>query len=88
MTRQFIEIGCVAIFSFLIGFSSYHAGKASVYSSHTEYYFKTEALLDSINNCNQPFMEAVMRTDTYYEYEKARENFINNPKDGALSSNH
>lgn len=39
-----------------------------------EYYNKTEALLDSINTWHESFMDTVMETDVYYEYEVAREN--------------
>lgn len=66
-----------AILCFLIaGFFSiaaYHAGKSTVYSSQYEYYEKTEALLDSINNWNSSFMDDIMETDAYYEYELAKD---------------
>lgn len=51
---------------------SYHAGKSSVYAEDFEYYEKTEALLDSINKWDESFMDTVMETDVYYEYEVAR----------------
>lgn len=54
-------------------FASYNAGKSSIFSSEYNYYKKTEALLDSINNWNEPFMDTVMETDAYYEYEVAKE---------------
>ena len=54
-------------------FAFYHAGKASVYKNRWEYYQRTEALLDSICNWQDSFMDTVMETDTYYEYEVARE---------------
>lgn len=61
----------------IMGFAciaSYHAGKSSVYAQDYEYYEKTEALLDSINNWHESFMDTVMESDVYYEYEVARTN--------------
>ena len=55
-----------------VGFTCYNAGKSSVYSEDNNYYEKTEELLDSIYEWNEPFMEAVMETNTYYEYEVAK----------------
>lgn len=57
-------------------FASYNAGKAKAYSHHIEYFNKTEALLDSINKWDESFMDTTMETDTYYEYEVAREKFF------------
>ena len=54
-------------------FTWYQAGKSAVYAEDYEYYEKTEALLDSINNWDKPFMNTVTETDVYYEYEVARE---------------
>lgn len=67
----------VILFLLMIGFTSfaaYNAGKSTVYSQQYEYYEKTEALLDSINNWDNSFSDTVMGTDTYYEYEIARQN--------------
>lgn len=70
----------VLILLFIIvvtGFACYNAGKSKVYESQDEYYNKTEALLDSINVIyNDSFYDTVMETDTYYEYEVARENLL------------
>lgn len=63
----------IAAWAFFIG---YNAGKAHVYSTSNEYYDHTEALLDSINAWNKPFMEAVVETDAYYEYELGREKYL------------
>lgn len=41
-----------------------------------QYIVKTEALLDSINNWDETFMDTVMETDAYYEYEIAREKLL------------
>lgn len=60
----------VAITSFIC----YNAGKSEVYESNYNYYEKTEALLDSIYNWDESFMDTVMETDIYYEYELAKEN--------------
>lgn len=67
----------IVLFLLIIGlfsFASYNAGKSTVYSQQNEYYEKTEALLDSINNIDESFMDTVMETDAYYEYETAKEN--------------
>ena len=58
---------------FLAGIIGYNMGESHVYSMDNEYYTHTEALLDSINNWNESFIDTVMESDTYYEYELARE---------------
>lgn len=67
----------VILFPLIMGFTffaAYNAGKSTVYSQQYEYYEKTEALLDSINNWDNSFKDTVMKTDAYYEYEVARQN--------------
>lgn len=59
----------VAITSFIC----YNVGKSEVYKAQYNYYEKTEALLDSIYNWDESFMDTVMETDAYYEYEVAKE---------------
>lgn len=59
----------VAITSFIC----YNVGKSEVYKAQYNYYEKTEALLDSIYNWDESFMDTVMETDAYYEYELAKE---------------
>lgn len=55
------------------GFACYNAGKSAVYEEDYKYFEKTEALLDSINNWHESFIDTVMETDAYYEYELAKE---------------
>lgn len=54
-------------------FICYNVGKSEVYQAQYNYYEKTEALLDSINNWDESFMDTVMETDAYYEYELAKQ---------------
>lgn len=56
----------LAAIALLIG---YNMGKSHTYKASDNYYYKTEALLDSINNWDSSFMDTVMETDVYYEYE-------------------
>ncbi len=56
-----------------LGIACYNAGKVSVYTEKATYFYKTEALLDSICSWDNSFMDTVMETDAYYEYEVARE---------------
>lgn len=65
-----ITIICIAI-----GVVSHHiSGHSATIEARNEYYNKTEALLDSIHKWDESFMDSVMETDSYYEYEVAREN--------------
>lgn len=50
----------------------YYAGKVSVYNAQKEYYQKTEALMDSLYEHNMVYMDSVMQTDTYNEYDEAK----------------
>lgn len=59
----------------VVGFACYNAGKSTVYEEDYNYFEKTEALLDSINNWDESFMDTVMETDAYYEYELAKEEY-------------
>lgn len=63
----------LAAWAFFVG---YNMGKSHAYFASNEYYNRTEALLDSINNWDESFMDTAMETDTYYEYERAREKYI------------
>lgn len=63
----------LAAWAFFIG---HKMGESHVYSMDNEYYNRTEALLDSINNWDESFMDTVMETDAYYEYELAKESYI------------
>lgn len=76
MKRNIIIIALAAIIAVLASFIGYNAGKSHVYSEREEYYIHTEALLDSINNWDESFMDTVMETDAYYEYELAKENYL------------
>ena len=62
----------LAAWAFFLG---YNLGVSHVYSMDNEYYNHTEALLDSINNWDESFMDTVMKTDAYYEYEMAKERY-------------
>ena len=55
---------------------AYNAGKRTVYEKDYKYFKTTEALLDSINNWDESFMDTVMETDAYYEYKLAKEEYI------------
>lgn len=66
---------CLLIILFAC-FASYNAGKHKAHAEINEYFEKTEALLDSINNWDESFMDTTMETDAYYEYEVSRSNFI------------
>lgn len=72
--KNIIKIILFLLIAGCISFASYNAGKSTVYSQDYEYYEKTEALLDSINNWDNSFMDTVMETDAYYEYEVAKQN--------------
>lgn len=52
-----------------IFFLGYKTGESTIYSKQYNYYDKTEALLDSIYNWDESFMDTVMESDVYYEYE-------------------
>ena len=72
-TIKILKAAVIIIIITLACFASYNAGKSSVYKAENNYYNKVEELLDSINNWDESFMDTVMETDTYYEYEIARE---------------
>lgn len=71
--ENIIKVIAFLLIAGYISFDSYNAGKSTVYSQQYEYYKKTEALLDSINNWDSSFKDTIMKTDAYYEYEVARE---------------
>lgn len=77
MKETILKVLVLLFIIVVTGFACYNAGKSKVYESQDEYYNKTEALLDSINVIyNDSFYDTVMKTDTYYEYEVARENLL------------
>ena len=75
MKENLIVVALALMIVFWAGLIGYNMGESHVYSMDNEYYTHTEALLDSINNWDESFMDTVMESDTYYEYELARENY-------------
>lgn len=59
----------LAILIVCIFFLGYKTGESKIYSKQYNYYDKTEALLDSIYNWDKSFMDTVMESDAYHEYE-------------------
>lgn len=46
--------------------------------AYHNYYQKTEILLDSVYSQNEDyFLDCLMETDTYFDYEESRDNLIN-----------
>ena len=52
---------------------SFEWGKATKVAEYEAYYIATEAVLDSICNDWESFMDVTAETDTYAEYLEARE---------------
>lgn len=75
MKKNIIISALVVILAAWTLFLGYNLGVSHVYSMDNEYYNHTEALLDSINNWDESFMDTVMETDAYYEYEMAKERY-------------
>ena len=71
MKKLTLKVLLLVIIMVVIGLA-YNAGKRAVYEKDYKYYKKTEALLDSISNWDESFMDTVMETDAYYEYELAK----------------
>lgn len=65
----------IAIGSFLLGgtiATIYYQNKVEAYHN---YYQKTEILLDSVYSQNEDyFLDVLMETDTYFNYEESRDN--------------
>lgn len=63
------------IFILFLMFASYMAGYKGNNDKYEYYYDKTEILLDSISSWygHKAFQDSIMDTDTYYEYELAKE---------------
>lgn len=59
--------------------------KIEVIQAYNDYYNQCEALLDSINSWDESFMDTIVETDAYFEYEvaKSRVKFLNNMEDNA-----
>lgn len=73
-TTKILKAATVLVLVAALCSASYNAGKNKAYSQTNEYYNNTEALLDSINNWDESFMDNVMETDAYYNYEVSRDN--------------
>ena len=52
---------------------SFECGKATKVAKYETYYTATEAVLDSICNDWESFLDVTAETDTYVEYLEARE---------------
>lgn len=67
-----------SIGSFLLGgtiATIYYQNQVKAYHN---YYQKTEILLDSVYSQNEDyFLDCLMETDTYFDYEESRDNLIN-----------
>lgn len=65
----------IAIGSFLLGgtiATIYYQNQVEAYHN---YYQKTEILLDSVYSQNEDyFLDVLMETDTYFNYEESRDN--------------
>lgn len=61
------------IFTVIMCIICYNAGKSHAFKANHDYFYTTEALLDSINEWEPSFMDNIMETDAYYEYELSRE---------------
>lgn len=75
MKENLIVVALALMIAFWVGIIGYNMGESHVYSIDNEYYTHTEALLDSINAWDESFIDTVMESDTYYEYELARESY-------------
>lgn len=62
----------ISIIILIIIYISYHTTNGSV-DTHWDYYEATEHLLDKAYDMNPEFMDSVMETREYYEYERCRE---------------
>lgn len=79
MKRQVIyTVIAVILTAIITSILSYNVGRAHVYSAQVDYFIATEALLDSTSVWSEDFMDTVMETDVYYDYEVAREKLFGN----------
>ena len=60
----------------IISLICYNTGKSTACGEDFEYFKKTEALLDSMAYWDPTFMDTVMETDAYCEYEEARKQML------------
>ena len=68
-----IILACAIILALVTFILGCNMGEAHAESAAMEYYDNTEALLDSIYSWDESFMDTVMESDAYYEYEVAKE---------------
>ena len=78
--KTILKIIIAVVIAIVIYVGAYNAGKSYVYSIDNYYFDKTEALLDSINKWDESFMDVIMETDVYYDYEEARDGIITGEK--------
>lgn len=71
MKESILKLTTLLFVIAVLCFACYNAGKLTGHEENYDYFEKTEALLDSINNWDESFMDTVMETDAYYEYEVA-----------------
>lgn len=57
-------------------FACYNAGKSTALNEVNGYFDTTETLLDSIAAWDNTFSDTVMETDTYSDYEEARDSLL------------
>ena len=62
----------ISIIVLIIIYIAYHTTNGSV-DTHWDYYEATEQLLDKAYDMNPEFMDSLMQTHEYYEYEQCRE---------------
>lgn len=62
----------LSIIGLIMIYIAYHIRTSRV-DSHWDYYEATEQLLDKAYDMDPEFMDSVMHTEEYYQYEEARE---------------
>ena len=68
----------IAIGSFLLGGTIATIYFQNQVKAYHNYYQKTEILLDSVYSQNEDyFLDVLMETDTYYNYEESKDILIN-----------
>lgn len=77
---RILQIAACVLVVVIACIASYYKGVNNTYDElnaiESEYAENTETLLDSMYNWNEPFVQKVMTTDAYHNYEDARTNYI------------
>lgn len=71
--KKTIKIMAAVALLCVVSAVSFECGKATKVAEYEAYYIATEAVLDSICNDWESFMDVTAETDTYAEYLEARE---------------